>query len=481
MKQEKIKRRPYLWEALISFGFLIVIMGISLGIYGSDPHVPLLIGTAFSSIMALRLGFSWTEIEESMKQGIYQALQAVIILTIIGVLVGVWIEAGVVPAMIYYGLSIISPSVYLPVTMIICSITSLATGTSWGTVGTVGIAMIGIASGLGIPLPIAAGAILSGAYFGDKLSPLSDTTNLAPAVSGTDVFTHIKYMVPVTSISFIISIILFFIVGLGYDSGTTNLETISIIQNGIKEMFNITPILLISPIAVIVAIALKVPAIPGISLGILLGILEAFFIQGSNFGAILSASYYGFVSETGIAVVDNLFTTGGITNMMYAISLTFISMMFGGIMETTGQLEVIVNTVIKRLKTASQLIAATMITCVFSNMTMPEQVISIVVPGRMYAPAYRKMGIHPKSLSAALEASGTMSSSLIPWTACAVYMSTTLGVPTIEYIPWTFFLYITPILTLLLSKTKLVVVEIGDDPSTVVEILSNVQENLVEA
>lgn len=479
MKQEKIKRKPYLWEALICFGFLIIIMGISLGIYGADPHIPLLIGVAISSLIALRLGFTWAEIEESMFKGIYQALQAIIILTIIGVLIGVWIEAGVVPAMIYYGLSILSPKVYLPATLIICSITSLATGTSWGTVGTVGIAMMGIAAGLGVPLPIAAGAVLSGAYFGDKLSPLSDTTNLAPASAGTDVFTHIKYMVPVTSIGFAISIVLYYIVGLRYGGNAANLDTLNTIQNGIKELFNITPLLLISPVAVIVAIALKVPAIPGIALGIALGVLEAFFIQGSNFGAILSASYYGYISETGVEVVDTLLTTGGVTDMMYAISLIIISMMFGGIMEASGQLEVIVNTILKRIKSASQLITATLLTCIFSNMTMPEQVISIVVPGRMYAPAYRKMGLHPKSLSAALEASGTLSSSLIPWTACAVFMSTTLGVPTVEYIPWAFFLYITPILTILLSKTKWVVSKIEDDPDTVVQLESNV--HVVEA
>ncbi|TCS90798.1 Na+/H+ antiporter NhaC [Keratinibaculum paraultunense] len=275
-------------------------MAISIAKFKADPHIPMLIGTMFAALIALKIGYSWNEIEKSMFDGIYQALQAVVILAIIGLLIGVWLLAGVVPSMIYYGLHILKPQIFLVATLIICSITSIATGTSWGTAGTMGLALMGIASGLGIPAPIAAGAIISGAYFGDKLSPLSDTTNLAPAVSGTDVFTHIKFMLKSTLIVYIICAILYLFLGFKYVGSSANMSSIVTIQEGLASAFNISPLLLLPPLAVIISIAFKVPAIPGITIGIILGIIEAFIFQGANFGQILSASYSGFVSNTGI-------------------------------------------------------------------------------------------------------------------------------------------------------------------------------------
>ncbi|HAS72788.1 MAG TPA: Na+/H+ antiporter NhaC, partial [Clostridiales bacterium UBA8960] len=202
-------RKPYFYEALLSFGGLMLVMAVGIAVFEANPHIPMLIGTAFASVIALKIGYKWKAIEESMFDGIRQALQAVVILAIIGVLIGVWILSGVVPSMVYYGLNILTPQIFLVATLLICSVTSLATGTSWGTAGTIGIALMGIASGLGIPAPIAAGAIISGAYFGDKMSPLSDTTNLAPAMAGTDVFTHVKFMLKPTLIAYSIAIVFF--------------------------------------------------------------------------------------------------------------------------------------------------------------------------------------------------------------------------------------------------------------------------------
>lgn len=226
MDLKKQKRKPYLYEAILSFGFLIIVMAISIAKFEADPHVPMLIGTMFAAIIALKIGYSWAEIEKSMFDGIYQALQAVIILAIIGVLIGVWLQAGVVPSMIYYGLHILKPKIFLVATLLICSITSLATGTSWGTAGTIGLALMGIATGLGVPAPIAAGAIISGAYFGDKLSPLSDTTNLAPAVSGTDVFTHVKFMLQSTGIVYVICGIIYLFLGFKYVGSSADMSSI---------------------------------------------------------------------------------------------------------------------------------------------------------------------------------------------------------------------------------------------------------------
>ncbi len=334
-KREKEARKPYLWEALLSFGFLIFVMAIGIAKYGADPHIPMLIGTLFAVLIAFKIGYKWAVIEKSMFDGIYQALQAVIILAIIGVLIGVWLISGVVPTMIYYGLAILKPSVFLAATLLICSITSLATGTSWGTAGTMGIALMGISKGLGVPAPLAAGAIISGAYFGDKMSPLSDTTNLAPAVSGTDVFTHIKAMVPTTVVAYVISLVFYLFLGFQYANTGSDISGIVTIREGLAASFNISPLLLLPPLAVILSMAFKMPAIPGITIGIIIGAIEGILFQGISFGEILSASYDGFVSETGIALIDDLLTAGGLNGMMYSISLTIIAMMFGGVMEKT--------------------------------------------------------------------------------------------------------------------------------------------------
>jgi NhaC family Na+:H+ antiporter len=460
-------RKPYIYEAVLSFVFLIAVMGIGIAVYGSDPHIPMLIGTAFAALMALKIGYSWKEIEKSMFEGISQALQAIIILAIIGVLIGVWLLSGVVPTMIYYGLKILSPKIFLFATVIICSITSLATGTSWGTAGTIGIALMGVSQGLGVPAPIAAGAIISGAYFGDKMSPLSDTTNLAPAMAGTDVFTHVKFMMKPTVISYVITLAFFLTVGFKYGNANVDMTSIQVMKDGIKNSFNISPLLLIPPIVVIVSISRKMPAIPGIFLGIVLGAVLAPIYQGASFGDILSSSYSGYISQTGIESIDELLSAGGLTNMMYSISLTIIAMMFGGIMEKTGQLEVIVNKLISKVKSIPGLISLTIATCVGSNMTMPEQYISIVVPGRMYAQAYANRKLHPKTLSNALESAGTLTSALIPWNTCGAFLYGVLGVPTIMYAKWAVFNYLTPIIVILLSFVGVTIANMDSDSESI--------------
>lgn len=456
-------RKPHLYEALFSVLALIIVMGVSLVKYRTDPHVPMLIGSLFASLVAVRLGYRWSDIEKAMIDGISQAMQSIIILTIIGILIGVWILAGVVPTMIYYGLNIVSPKFFLLATLLICSITSLATGTSWGTAGTIGIALMGIGKGLGVPAPLVAGAIISGAYFGDKMSPLSDTTNLAPAVAGTDVFTHVKHMIYTTSVSYTFAAMLYLIIGFRYGSGAVDISMVKEIQGVLADNFNINPLLLIPPLAVILCVALKAPAIPGITFGIILGAIEAFIFQGADLGAILNAGYSGFVSETGNALIDELLTAGGLTAMMYSISLTIASMMFGGIMERSGQLEVILEALLKRVKSVGGLICSTTFTCIASNMLMPEQYISIVVPGRMYARAYTEKGLHPKNLSRALEDAGTLTSALVPWNTCGAFLKGVLGVPTTAYAPWAFLNYVNPVVSIIYGFTGFTIEKLKDD------------------
>ncbi|MCI5884847.1 MAG: Na+/H+ antiporter NhaC [Clostridiales bacterium] len=460
-KPDRQPRQPKVYHALIVFGVLIAIMSVGIIVYGSNVHVPMFCGVIAAALMALWLGFKWETIEKAMMDGIYNALQAAIILMIVGVLIGVWIVSGVVPAMIYYGLKLLSPSIFLVAAVLICSVTSLATGTSWGTMGTMGLALMGIAVGLDIPAPMAAGAIISGAYFGDKMSPLSDTTNLAPAMAGTDVMTHVKFMLLPTGIAYGLTLIIFGILGGIYvhSGNAADMSAVSDMSGALASEFCLSPVLLLPPLIVILAVAFKIPAIPGITLGIIAGALLGPVFQGADcgLGVLLEAGMSGYVSDTGIEAIDSLLTTGGIENMLSSVSLTLIAMMFGGIMEKTGQLEVVVNRIIALAKSPAALVGTTELTCVLSNATMPEQYISIVVPGRMYAEAYREQGLHPKTLSNALESSGTVTSALIPWNTCGVFIFATLGISTVSYLPFAFFNWLMPVITFALACAGLTV------------------------
>ncbi|MDK7755843.1 MAG: Na+/H+ antiporter NhaC [Peptoniphilus harei] len=449
-KYEKEVRKANFAEALFTFVSLTIIMFISIIKYEESPHIPMLIGVLIASLVALKIGYSWKFIENSMIKGISQAMQSIIILAIIGVLIGIWILAGVVPTMIYYGLMILKPSIFLVATVLITSITSLATGTSWGTAGTMGIALMGIASGLGIPAPVTAGAVLSGAYFGDKMSPLSDTTNLAPAMAGTDVFTHIKAMFKPTLLAYGLTLLIFGFLSLKYKGASADLSNVDVIANGLKESFTISPILLLAPLVVIISIAKKLPAVPGISIGIIIAAILGPIYQGVNFGDILSAGLNGYVSNTGLEAVDKLLTTGGLNNMMSSISLTIIAMMFGGIAEETGILEAIVKKFLHRVQSVVGLVISTIFTCFFTNATMPEQYISIVVPGRMFKNEYKDRKIDPRLLSSTLESGGTVTSAMIPWNTCGTYMSTVLGVSTIHYLPFLFFNLLMPLVQVII-------------------------------
>ncbi len=460
-KAKKTTRKANLFEAMLSLLFLIAIMAVGIIVFGVDPHIPMFIGVVGAALMALWLGYEWENIEKFMMEGITRALQSVIILIIIGILVGMWIDAGVVPSMIYYGLQILSPGIFFIACVLICSITSLATGSSWGTMGTMGLALMGIGFGLGMAPGMTAGAVLSGAYFGDKMSPLSDTTNLAPAMAGTDVMTHVKFMLLPTGVTYVICLIFFGVLGfLQHTSGAADLSAVEEICGALQGRFTISPILLLPPVVVIVAVALKVPAIPGIALGILSGAILGLIVQPEcTLGTLLDTGMYGFLPETGVEAVDDLLEAGGLMGMMFSVSLTILAMMFGGIMEATGQLEVIVSKLLKLVKGPASLVALTEVTCVLSNATMPEQYISIVIPGRMYAEEYRKMGLHPKTLSNALEGAGTVTSALIPWNTCGVYIEETLGIGVAQYGPWAVFNWLMPIMNIVLAVPGLTIAQ----------------------
>ncbi|CAD0187245.1 Malate-2H(+)/Na(+)-lactate antiporter [Ruegeria sp. THAF57] len=439
---------PHFWEAMISLFSLVVGISVSIVFYGLDPHIPMLLGVFAASLVALRCGFSWQNIQNGMVRGITNALPATIILIIVGILIGVWVLSGVVPTLIYYGLTILSPSIFLPATVLICAVTSLATGTSWGTTGTIGVALMGVGAGLGFPLPLVAGAVLSGAYFGDKMSPLSDTTNMAPALAGTDLFTHIKHMSYTTGVSITLTLIIETILGLSYSGGAENIERISTILTVLDENFTINIAMVLPPLIVLFVSYRKMPAIPGITLGVIAGAILAVGMQGADYGALVNAAFGGYEATTGNEDVDSLLSRGGMDSMMYTISLVIVAMMFGGVMERTNQLKAIADKILSKVKSDGGLIASTVFTSIGANMVLCDQYMAIVMGARTYAQAYSDRGLAPENLSRAVEDSATVTANLVPWNSGGAYQAATLGVATLAYLPFAFFCWLSPLVTL---------------------------------
>lgn len=450
----KMKKQATLMHSLIPIVFLIVSLMYTIFILEGSPHIPLILSACVASAVAMfSLGFSWAELEEGIVETIKMSMGAVIILMIIGMIIGTWILGGVVPAMIFYGLQILSPSIFLVSACVLCAIVALATGSSWTTAGTVGIALIGIGQSLGIPMEVVAGAIISGAYFGDKMSPLSDTTNLAPAMAGATLFDHVKHMVYTTGPSLIIALVIYAVLGVKYAGNALDASAIQQVLDGLSSNFMISPILLLAPILVIVMVVMKVPAIPGLFGGTLLGALMAMVFQGANLGGVIASMNDGFVSESGIEVIDSLLTRGGLQGMMFTVSLILCAMCFGGVMEKAGFLEAIARSILKFANSTGSLVLATIITIISINILAGDQYLSIVIPGRMYKSIYDERGLHPKNLSRILEDAGTITSPLVPWNTCGSFMSTTLGVATMAYLPYCFLNLINPLVSIFYGYT----------------------------
>jgi len=450
---EKAPRKITFGEAMFVVLFLVAALMATLMVWGGDPHMPILAATVVAALVAIRAGYKWQAIEEGILDTIRMSMQAILILAIVGSIIGTWILSGVVPTMIFYGLKILSPGIFLVATCLICSIVSLATGSSWTTAGTVGIALLGVGGGLGIPLPMVAGAIISGAYFGDKMSPLSDTTNLAPAMAGSNLFDHVRHMIFTTGPSLIIALILYGIIGMRYAGKELDVAGINELLGTLSQNFSINPLLLIPPILVIVMVVLKVPAIPGLIGGVVLGGIFAAIFQGADMGSIIDAAHYGYVSESGVAAVDELLSRGGLDSMMWTISLILIAMSFGGTLERTGILQVIAEKILSFAKSTGSLVLATVCTCIFTNLVAGDQYLSIVLPGRMYKPMWDAKGLHPKNLSRCLEDSGTLTSPLIPWNTCGAFMLSTLGVHPFAYLPYAFLNLINPVVSIFYGFT----------------------------
>ncbi len=457
-------------QALVPVVFLIFFLTLNVYFFGDDTlsganQIALLLAAAIGGGIAVYLGHDWYDVRKKIVQSIGSAMPSMLILLLIGSLAGTWLLSGVVPAMIYYGLQILNPSIFLLACVVVSALVSVATGSSWSTVATIGIALLGIGNAMGFNEGMVAGAIISGAYFGDKMSPLSDTTNLAPAMAGTDIFTHIRYMALTTGPSIIITLVLFMVIGFFFSPHGDGANVRSTLE-AIESSFNITPLLFIVPAVLVTIIVNKVPPLPSLLAGTLLGAVFAVIFQpqvveqiSEVTGNYLNASYIAVMKSMfgRIAVitpdpqVNDLLSTGGMAGMLNTIWLIMTAMVFGGVMEAAGMLVKITNTLMQFARSTGSLVATTVATCLFFNVTASDQYISIVVPGRMFAKTYRDRGLKPEVLSRTLEDSGTVTSVLIPWNTCGATQSAVLGVPTLAYLPWAFFNIISPFMSIFMA------------------------------
>lgn len=463
-----------IWEALIPVFALIIMLAYNVYQYGSDAldgsnQFVLLMGGAVAAVVGILNKVTFSQMIEEVSENIKSTAGAILILLMVGSLAGTWLISGIIPTMIYYGLQILNPTIFLAACVIICSIISIATGSSWTTSATVGIALIGIANALGIHVGMTAGAILSGAYFGDKISPLSDTTNLAPAMAGTDLFTHIKYMLYTTTPTYIITVATFIIIGLNLDASTGSTDTTAILA-ALKDSINVTPWLFLIPIVVIILIIKKTPPLIALLTGALLGGIAALIFQPhviavigggdtlnftTGYRGIMDAMTIGASIPTENEALKGLFSAGGMSSMLNTVWLILCAMVFGGIMDAIGALATISKALLKLFHTTFGLFASTVASCLALNLTASDQYLAIVVPGKMYAQAYKDKGLAPENLSRTLEDSGTVTSILVPWNTCGAYHSGVLGVDTLHYAGYAVFNWLSPFTTLFFAAFKI--------------------------
>lgn len=434
-------------RACASVGIMAALMLVCVVVYGTDPQIPLVFGCAAAALIAASAGYTWEDIKLGMVKGVAQAIEAVFILLLIGMLVGIWVAAGTVPSMIFYGLTIVDARFFLVTTMAVCSLVAFAIG-SWGTVGTVGLAFMGIGLALELPAPLVAGCVVSGAYFGEIISPLSDATNLAAAVVGRDVFAVVRRVLPLAIVGLVLTEIIYFALGLcmGSSGDVQASGGVEPLLAGLKSSFAISPVALLPMLVMGVCIAAKVPAMPSMIIGSLAGMVVAVPLQGASLGDLLTVSFAGYTSATGNGLLDELLSTGGLSSMMYAISVIIIAMAFGGLMQATGQMEALVRPVTQRIERLAALNSFTTVMCVCMNALLPDQYLGISVPGQMLSGEYDKRGFGRDELARVLLGGGAVTSPLVPWNTCGVYCLGILGVSALHYAPFAVFDIVMPLL-----------------------------------
>jgi len=470
-----------LWSATPIIA-LVLMLSLSVHLYGSDSsyganQIALTIAAAVAAVIAVLHGYAWRGVQQAIVDGIATATVAILILLSVGALIGSWMLSGTVPAMIYYGLELLDPAYFYAATCVICIVTSLATGSSWTTAGTVGVGLIGVAMGLGVSPAITAGAVISGAYFGDKMSPLSDTTNLAPAVAGTDIFAHIRHMTWTTMPSIAVALALFGMIGWGKAAEMDDGRSAEIMST-LAANFDLSLWTLL-PLVVVITLAIRrFPALPTILAGALLGGVLAVILQPDVVIAraedpgltapmallkgVWTSLATGYVASTGNEAVDSLLSRGGMSSMLNTVWLIMTALSFGAVMEYSGMLERLVRAALSAAKSTGALIVAVLGTCIGMNVIAADQYMAIVLPGKMYRAEFARRGLDPKNLSRAIEDAGTLTSPLVPWNTCGAYMSSTLGVATMAYLPFAFFNLINPVISAIYGYTGFKIVRIEE-------------------
>lgn len=457
MKKEKAIRVPTVFEALLP---IIFMMGLMLyGFIGnseySDAHMPLIVAITVACLVGMRCGHSFKDMLEGMTLRLYATLEAILILCTVGLLVSSFMMSGTIPSLIYYGLGLLTPKLFLPVGCLICAIVGLACGSSWTATATIGIAFMAIGEGLGISTALTAGMVISGAYVGDKFSPLSDTTNLAAAVSGTGLFDHVRAMASTTGPTFVIAMIIYTILGLRLDTSGYNSEIADGMRDAIASSFNVSPLVLLPILVVIIACIVRLPALVGIILSILVGVVFSVIFQDvHSIGAAFDILHYGPAFETGNEYLDKVLAKGGMDNQMWTINLVLLAVAFGGALERCGCVEALFTGLKNRIKSTQSTVLATLITSIFCDATMCDQFLGIGVPAPLYEDKYDEMGLGRNMLSRTLEDAGTLWAVMFPWTGCGAYQMGVLGVHPFYYFPYAFVNLLNPIIAALFVCLK---------------------------
>ena len=435
------KKKPGIVLAFLPLIIISILLLVGYGLYRIKVDILLVLAALFAGLMAWFLGNSWQDMQDGIISSIRKALPAMLIVLTVGLLIGSWLVSGTIQMMIYYGIKMISPRFFLVTTCIVSSVVSLVTGTSWGTVGTVGIALIGVAQGLELPLPIVAGAIISGAYFGDKLSPFSDTTNLAPISAGSNLFDHIRHMLWTTLPAWTIGLIIYTILGLNLSAGSQTVMPIELLET-LNENFNFNILLLLPPAMIIFFSMRKFPTIPGMLYSAITAVLLGIILQGAELVESLNILVNGYTADTGLPAVDKLLSRGGMISMMDVTLIAFCAFAFAGIIQAAGMLDVILESISRFTRTVGSLVLSTVISCIAVAIMTGSSFLSIIIPAELFSKLFREKDLAAKNLSRTVEDSGTVIVPLIPWSMAAIFMSGTLGVSAGEYLPWAFMNYL---------------------------------------
>ena len=451
-KTARQPRRPKVWEALLPIVVLLVTMVIGTLVWGADPHIPLVLSCIVTAIVAAACGNSWETILTGALDSIKSAIEALVIIMCVGMLIASWIWSGTMPAMVYYGLDLIAPSVFLFVGALLCGIVGLATGSSWTASGTVGVALMGVAMGLGIDAPIAAGMVISGAYMGDKLSPMSDSTNVAAAAARTPLYDHVRAMMTTTIPSFCLALLIYLVLGfIIIDEQGYAIHLATDIQQTILDNFYISPWIVCPVLVILFAAWKRIPAIPSLLLAAAFGVVIAIFAQDAPLADVMIGLQTGFAADTGSVVTDSLLNRGGIDSMMWTISLIMFALAYGGILEKCGFAETLMGGFVKRIKRVGGLVAATIVTGIVCYIILTDQYLAIMVPSRLYAKEFDKRGLSRSFLSRTTEDGATLWSPMIPWNGCGAYQAATLGVSNWVFMPFAFMNIINPIYAILIK------------------------------